>query len=62
MLTLTSGGLNHVTALVSSKILDIQGLLRLADRTSLPAIEQRAFNSSTGGGGATKKMSSQKKI
>jgi hypothetical protein len=45
-----------ITALVSAKILDIHGSLRLAVSTSLPAIAQRAFNSSTGGGGTAKKI------
>jgi hypothetical protein len=51
-----------ITALVSAKILDIHGSFRLADSTSLPAIEQRALNSSTGGGGAAKKSECKRKL
>jgi hypothetical protein len=47
-------GLMGITALVSSKIREIQGSLRLADRISLPARAQRAFSSAIDGGGAAK--------
>jgi hypothetical protein len=39
----------------------MQGLLILADRISLPAMEHSMFNSSTGGGGTATKDQRMKK-